>query len=104
MKTNRFAEGKKELQEEFGKAYPTCRKELTAKFLMKFGNYTQGVDEDNFEDVSEYEDAKYSSEKWDYYCKLSDAVIALNEAGDEGKFAWENYIDWIVDNYFPEFA
>ncbi len=104
MNADRFIENKKELKEKLGNEYPTCREELTGKFLIRFGEYVPGPNEEDFEDFSEYENAKYASEQWAYFCKLSEAVIALESDGDAGKAAWEKYLDWVTENYFPEFT
>ena len=52
MNTDRFIENKKELKEELGNEYPTCREELTGKFLIRFGEYVLGPNEEDFEDFS----------------------------------------------------
>ena len=104
MNANRYIAAKKELYKKLGDAYPTSREGLTFAFLTEFGSYVPGVDENDYEDYGEYEAAKYSSERWSYYCKLSDAIVALQQNGEAGKAAWEEYIDWVMDNYFPEYT
>ena len=102
MNTKRLYEEKKALREEMGSAYPTCREDLTYEFLFKFGAYVPGVDED--EDFEKYEESKYASEQWAYFYKLSEGIYALQEKAAAGKATCENYLQWVVDNYFPEFA
>ena len=101
MNANRFFEAKNALYEELGNAYPTSREELSFSFLLSFANYLPGPDEDDYEDYCEYEKDKYYSEQWTFISKLSEAIIALEH---DGKATWNKYIDWVVENYFPEFT
>ena len=104
MDTNRLAEVKEELQKELGNAYPSCREKLTSKFLMSFANYIPGPDEDDYEDYREYEKDKYASEQWAFISKMTPAVAELMKDSEAGKKVWKEYIDWVVEKYFPEFA
>lgn len=104
MNVTFYRKAKKELSEELGSTYPTCREELTFKFLTEFGAYVPGAQEDDYEDYEEYENAKYSSEQWAYYCILSNVTVASLQSGEIGPALWTSYIDWVVDNYFPEFT
>ena len=52
MNADRFIENKKELKEKLGNEYPTCQEELTGKFLIRFGEYVLGPNEEDFEDFS----------------------------------------------------
>ena len=104
MNANRFFEAKNALYEELGNAYPTSREELSFSFLLSFANYLPGPDEEDYEDYREYENDKYNSEQWTFICKLTEATTAVVHDSEAGKTAWEEYLDWVTDNYFPEFV
>jgi len=104
MDAKRLAEVKEELQKELGNAYPSRREELTYKFLMSFANYIPGPDEDDYEDYREYEKDKYASEQWAFISKMTPAVAELMKDSEAGKKVWEEFLDWVVEKYFPEFA
>ena len=104
MNTDRFVESKQDLMKELGNKYPKSRKELSVGFLLNFANYIPGPNEDDYKDYREYEKAKYASEQWAVIDNLAKAIVALEHDGKAGKAAWDNYLDWIVDNYFPEFV
>lgn len=102
---NVYFDAKKALYEELGESYPMKKEELTPRFLYWFGSFVDGPNEDDFEDYHEYEDAKYSSEQWHFFCKLSECFAIKQFDGEEAfKKAWSDYLDWVVENYFPEFA
>ena len=84
--------------------YPKSREDLTPRFLIDFANFIPGPDEDDHEDYREYEKAKYASEQWVFILKMAPAAAALMEDSDAGKAAWEEFLDWVTENYFPEFA
>ena len=104
MDAKRLAEVKEELQKELGNAYPSRREELTSKFLTSFANYIPGPDEDDYEDYREYEKDKYASEQWAFISKMTPAVTELIKDSEAGNTAWEEFLDWVVEKYFPEFA
>jgi len=104
MNTDRFFEAKQELKKELGNAYPSCREELTPMFLISFANYIPCPNEDDYNDYNEYEKAKYASEQWAFIWKMTPPSAALIEDREAGKAAWEEFLDWTVENYFPEFA
>lgn len=95
--------GKQELKEALGSSYPKSREELQPSFLLEFAKYVSGPDEADFGDYSEYEDAKYGSEQWRYISKFTEAFIALQQNSESGKAAWNKYVDWVIEKYFPEF-
>ena len=99
-----LSERKQELQKELGNAYPLRREELTPKFLISFANYIPGPDEDDYEDYQEYEKDKYASEQWAFISKMTPATTELMKDSEAGKAAWEEFLDWVVEKYFPEFA
>ena len=103
MNTKKFLESKQELMNDFGNEYPTCREELSPRFLLSFANYIPGPDEDDYEDYGEYEKDKYSSEQWAFIWKIT-PVISMMDDGETGKAAWEGFLDWVIETYFPEFA
>ena len=102
MDAKRLSESKQELKSELGSAYPECREDLSPKFLIRFGDCLPSPDENDFEDYKEYEAAKYTGEQWDYLCRLSEALIDLQSGSEKGKAAWEQHLDWVTENYFPE--
>ena len=104
MEVDRFYEAKQELHKELGTEYPTSREELSLGFLLKFANYIPGPDEDDYEDYREYENDKYASEQWAFISKMTPAAAELKKDSDAGIAVWEEYIDLVVEKYFPEFA
>ena len=104
MDAKRLAEVKEELQKGLGDAYPSRREELTSKFVLSFANYIPSPDEDDYEDYREYEKDKYASEQWAFISKMTPAVTELMKDSEAGKAVWEEYIEWVVDKYFPEFT
>lgn len=104
MNTNMYYESKQELRKELGKEYPTCRRELSPSILLSLANYIPSPNEDEYKDYREYDKAKYDSAQWAFISKMSKAMAALKEDGETGKAAWEEFLDWVVENYFPEFA
>lgn len=104
MKATKYVEAKRSLAEKYGEKYPKGRDDLTPRFLIDFGEYVDGPDEEDYEDFFDYEDAKYSSEQWAYFLKLSEAVITKEDGEEAFKAAWSSYLDWLIENYFPELA
>ena len=51
----------------------------------------------------EYEKDKYSSEQWAFIWKITPAISMMDD-GETGKAAWEGFLDWVIETYFPEFA
>ena len=43
-------------------------------------------------------------EQWAFISKMTPAVTELMKDSEAGKAVWEEYIDWVVEKYFPEFA
>ena len=103
MNTQKVLEGKRILASKLGKEYPKSRDEITVRFLKEFGCYTESVNEADYSDFEAYEDAYYSSERWVYYCKISDALVAKEDGEEAFKKAWGACLDWMIENYFPEF-
>ena len=104
MNEKKILESKQDLMKELGKEYPTYRKELTPGFLLNFAEYLPCPDENEFEDYREYDKAKYASEKCAFISKMTSAVAALIKDSESGKAIWEEYLDWVTENYFPEFT
>ena len=104
MNTDRFVDAKEVLRKELGDAYPRCREEILPGFLLEFANYIPGADEEDYDDFREYERDKYSSEQWAFICKMCEATGTMIKGKMVRKTSWEEYIDWVVDNYFPELA
>ena len=104
MKTDRFVDAKEALREELGDAYPCCREEMQPGFLFNFANYIPGPDEEDYDDFREYERDKYSSEQWTFICKMCEATGVMIKGKLVRKTTWEEFLDWVVTNYFPEFA
>ena len=101
---NKYYKAKAKLRKELGEEYPTNREELTIRFLKIFGGYIKKVNENDFEDFGEYEEAYYSSERWIYYCKMSEALAEKADGEDAFILSWNAYLDWVTENYFPEFS
>ncbi len=103
MNENKYFEGKQELIKEIGIVYPQSREDLTPRFLIDFANFIPGPDEDDYDDYREYEKAKYASEQWAFIWKITPAISMMDD-GETGKAAWEGFLDWVIETYFPEFA
>ncbi len=104
MNANKYLDAKKKLHEELGDQYPMCRESLTVKFLKEFGGYIEGVNEDDYDDFDAFEEAYYSSERWVYFCKMSEALAEKADGEEAFKLAWDAYLDWVTENYFPEYG
>ena len=87
MNANRLFDAKKGLREVLGNEYPTSREGLTFAFLTEFGSYVPGVDEDDYEDYGEYEDAKYSS-----VTALDAAIPQLRSGSWSARKVWGHFI------------
>lgn len=95
-----YLEAKKALREKLGAEFPKNRSELTLRFVKRFGSCFEGVNEDDYEDDFEaYEEAYYSSDRMSFYEKQNEALIE-KQFGNEK--AWEEYLDYFVDAFFPE--
>ena len=103
MNSDKYFEAKQELQKKLGKEYPTCREEISPRFLISFADYLPSPDEDDYEDYREYEKEKYASEQWAFIWKMTPATAALMENREAGKAACEEFLNWVEENYFPEF-
>ncbi len=103
-KSNAYVEVKKALLEELGESYPKSRDEMSEKFLYEFGAYLECPNEEDFEDYEVYEYYKYHSEQWAYYFRLSQAMEKRSEGEELFKKAWDYFVDWVVETYFPEFS
>lgn len=104
MSTDRFVDAKEDLRKELGDAYPHCREEIQPGFLLDFANYIPGPDEKDYDDYREYERDMYSSEQWAFIGKLCEATSVMIKGKLVYKATWEEFLDWVVTNYFPEFT
>ena len=96
-----FLEAKKALREKLGEKFPKDKSELTNRFLSLFGSCFEGVNEDDYEDdFDAYEEAYHSSDRGNYYDKKTEAEIE-STCGANAE-AWNEYLDYFVDAYFPE--
>ena len=105
MKANNYYEEKKALREEMGKNYPKTKEELSFKFLLEFSNFLDGANEDDFgTDYKAYEAAKNSSDQMALINKIVCLEIKKNQGDDVFEEAKNSFINWVVENYFPEFG
>lgn len=89
-----FLRAKKALREELGEKFPKNKSELTRGFLRMFGGCFEGATDEDCEE------AYYSSDRWNYFDKKAEAEMKSNWGADEE--AWNEYLDYFVDAYFPE--
>ena len=104
MEVDRIYEAKQELHKELGTEYPTSREDLSLGFLLNFANYLPGPDEHDYKAYREYEKDKYACEQWAFISKMTPAAAELMKHSEAGKAIWEEFIEWVVEKYFPEFT
>lgn len=104
MNAKKMMVAKRDLAEDFGESYPKTKEEMTKSFLLQFADYLDAPKEPkrfrSVEAYEAYEDAKYSSEMWNFVEKMNEALIA--EKYDKDMKAWGDFLDWVVEIYFPE--
>ena len=105
MNTNSFFDVKKKMYDELGDKYPMNKNELTIGFLLGFANYLDGPKEEDYgDDYRAYEDAKYSSEQWAFIWRMTQATALKLSDNNAFPKAWDEFLVWVTDNYFPEFT